>query len=286
MEKRIELEKRGRHPSEIDQLILDDCRSTSIIGLTDAYVRLRNLSIINVGLTSLKGFPSLPSLVFLDISENRISNGLQTLSGCIKLKSLNLSQNKLKDIESIDPLKSLPRLRYLDLSNNEVTKEEGYKEYVSEYFSKTIKCLDGDIYLNGKYDSDSGSDLNGEDGSESEAEEEGEGDDDDDDDDEDDDDEDDGDDDDDDDDDADAEKGNACSDESSDQESDNEGLKLEDLLKDHIDEESEGNDYVLDEEDGVDQESTDDSDDDAGEGDDTTADDSQDTRGKKRKLDE
>jgi len=46
---------------------------------------------------------------------------------------------------------------------------------------------------------------------------------------------------------------------------------LEDLLKDHIDEESEGNDYVLDEEDGVDQDSTDDSDDDAGEGDDTTA---------------
>lgn len=77
----------------------------------------------------------------------------------------------------------------MDLSNNEVTKEEGYKEYVSEYFSKTIKCLDGydsilitvfimlilniynfrDIYLNGKYDSDSGSDLNGEDGSESEG---------------------------------------------------------------------------------------------------------------------
>jgi len=46
---------------------------------------------------------------------------------------------------------------------------------------------------------------------------------------------------------------------------------LEDLLKDQIDEESEGNDYVVDEEDGVDQDSTDDSDDDAGEGDDTTA---------------
>lgn len=31
----------------------------------------------------------------------------------------------------------------MDLSNNEVTKEEGYKEYVIEYFAKSIKCLDG-----------------------------------------------------------------------------------------------------------------------------------------------
>lgn len=44
------------------------------------------------------------------------------------------------------------------------------------------------------------------------------------------------------------------------------------MLKDNIDEESEGNDYVLDEEDGVDQDSSDESDDDdAGEGDDSTA---------------
>lgn len=39
--------------------------------------------------------------------------------------------------------KSLECLKYLDLSSNEVTKEEGYKEYVIEYFSKTIKLLDG-----------------------------------------------------------------------------------------------------------------------------------------------
>lgn len=44
------------------------------------------------------------------------------------------------------------------------------------------------------------------------------------------------------------------------------------MLKDNIDEESEGNDYVLDEEadEGVDQDSTDESDDDAGEADDNT----------------
>lgn len=40
----------------------------------------------------------------LDVSENRISNSLQNLSGCIELKSLNLSQNKLKSFEAIEPL--------------------------------------------------------------------------------------------------------------------------------------------------------------------------------------
>lgn len=43
--------------------------------------------------------------------------------------------------------KSLKRLKYLDLSNNEVTKEEGYKEYVIEYFAKSITCLDGYVLV-------------------------------------------------------------------------------------------------------------------------------------------
>ncbi|XP_025425329.1 acidic leucine-rich nuclear phosphoprotein 32 family member A [Sipha flava] len=260
MEKRIELEKRGRKPEEIDQLILDDCRSTAIVGLTDEYVGLRSLSLINVGLTSLKGFPKLPLLLYLDVSENRISNSLQNLSGCIKLKSLNLCQNKLKDFEAIEPLKSLERLKFLDLSSNEVTKQEGYKEFVLEKFSKTLRCLDGDSLLNGKDESDSDSDDDEEDGSESEAEvEEGDGEEDD--------------------------------DDSDDYDSDDQVYEagevgLEEMLKDNIDEESEGNDYVLDEEDGVDQDSSDESDDDAGEADDSTANESQDTRGKKRKLDD
>jgi len=41
---------------------LDNCRSTAIVGLTDEFVGLESLSLINVGLTSLKGFPKLPNL--------------------------------------------------------------------------------------------------------------------------------------------------------------------------------------------------------------------------------
>lgn len=47
---------------QIKELVLDNCRSTYIVGLTDEFAALETLSLINVGLTSLKGFPKLPSL--------------------------------------------------------------------------------------------------------------------------------------------------------------------------------------------------------------------------------
>lgn len=47
---------------QVTELNLDNCRVTQISGLTDEFKNLRNLSLINVGLTTLKGFPSLPKL--------------------------------------------------------------------------------------------------------------------------------------------------------------------------------------------------------------------------------
>ena len=47
---------------QVKELVLDNCRSTHIVGLTDEFVALESLSLINVGLTSLKGFPKLSSL--------------------------------------------------------------------------------------------------------------------------------------------------------------------------------------------------------------------------------
>lgn len=44
------------------KLNLDNCHSVQISGLTDDYKSLLSLSIANVGLTSLKGFPNLPNL--------------------------------------------------------------------------------------------------------------------------------------------------------------------------------------------------------------------------------
>jgi acidic leucine-rich nuclear phosphoprotein 32 family protein A/C/D len=62
-----------------------------------------------VGLTSLKGFPKLPMLRKLELSDNRISSGLENLLGCANLTHLNLSGNKIKEFEVLSPLVSRRR---------------------------------------------------------------------------------------------------------------------------------------------------------------------------------
>ncbi|CAL1276030.1 unnamed protein product [Larinioides sclopetarius] len=142
MEKRIELEKRGRNPAVIKELNLDNCRSTSIVGLTDEFVNLESLSLINVGLISLKGFPKLPNLKKLELSDNRISGGLNWLHDSPKLTHLNLSGNKIKDIETLKPLQAFKNLKNLDLFNCEVTNVDNYREEVFGLVS-SLKYLDG-----------------------------------------------------------------------------------------------------------------------------------------------
>ena len=47
---------------QIEELNLDSCDASQITGLTDQYTNLETLTLSNNGLTSLKGFPSLPNL--------------------------------------------------------------------------------------------------------------------------------------------------------------------------------------------------------------------------------
>ncbi|XP_013385671.1 acidic leucine-rich nuclear phosphoprotein 32 family member B isoform X2 [Lingula anatina] len=142
MKRRVELEMRGRKPEEILDLNLDNCRSTSIEGLTSDFVNLESLSLINVGLTSLKKFPKLTNLKKLELSDNRISCGLENLSECTNLTYLNLSGNKIKDISTLEALQGMPNLKNLDLFNCEVTNLENYREEVFRLLPK-LQYLDG-----------------------------------------------------------------------------------------------------------------------------------------------
>lgn len=142
MEKRVNLETLGRDPSQIKELNLDNCRSPHIVGLSDAYTNLEILSLNNAGLIYLKGFPTLPKLRKLELSDNRISNGLNYLSGCKKLTHLNLSGNKIQDLEALKPLEEFENLRNLDLFNNDVTNIEDYRNKVFA-LHPSLKYLDG-----------------------------------------------------------------------------------------------------------------------------------------------
>uniref|UniRef100_A0AAG5D4S8 U2A'/phosphoprotein 32 family A C-terminal domain-containing protein n=1 Tax=Anopheles atroparvus TaxID=41427 RepID=A0AAG5D4S8_ANOAO len=142
MEKRILLEKRGRSDDQITELILDNCRSTYIDGLTESFTALETLSLINVGLVSLKNFPKLSNLRKLELSDNRISNGLSNLTGSPKLTHLNLSGNRIKDFEELQPLKDLQNLEVLDLFNNQVTLIDNYRDKIFQLIP-SLTYLDG-----------------------------------------------------------------------------------------------------------------------------------------------
>jgi len=142
MENRIELERRGRNKAQIAELNLDNCRSTSIVGLTDEYSNLEILSLINVGLTTLKGIPALADLRKLELSDNRIASGLDYLLKTPNLTHLSLSGNKLKDIDTLQPLAKLKNLKSLDLFNCELTTEKDYR-------SKVFKLLPQLCFLDG-----------------------------------------------------------------------------------------------------------------------------------------
>ncbi|KAK9503545.1 hypothetical protein O3M35_010079 [Rhynocoris fuscipes] len=209
MEKRIELEKRGRTPDQIYELNLDNCRSTTIEGLTDEFTNLKSLSLINVGLTSLKGFPKLPNLQKLELSDNRISNGLNLLHTSPKLTNLNLSGNKIKDLETLEPLKEFEHLKSLDLFNNEVTVIDNYREKLFKLLP-SLKYLDGfDVKEQEADDSEQEVDsVNGNDEEDSDEYGDGEG-----------------------------------GDEEDEDDLDEEDVGLDAVYKDNLEEESEGDDY-------------------------------------------
>jgi len=154
MEKRIELERRGKEPKQVKDLILDNTRSTQIEGLTDEYVALESLSLINVGLTSLKGFPRLPNLQKLELSDNRISSGLIVLQDCPKLSHLNLSGNKIRDLEALEPLKSFDSLTHLDLFNNDICNLDDFRSKVFKLLPSLKYLDDADADENEEDDSD------------------------------------------------------------------------------------------------------------------------------------
>ncbi|XP_066557305.1 acidic leucine-rich nuclear phosphoprotein 32 family member A [Amia ocellicauda] len=145
MKKRIHLELRNRTPSDVKELVLDNCRSNEgkIEGLTDEFEELEFLSTINVGLTSVANLPKLNKLKKLELSDNRISGGLEVLAErCPNLTHLNLSGNKIKDLSTIEPLKKLENLKSLDLFNCEVTNLNDYRENVFKLLPQ-LTYLDG-----------------------------------------------------------------------------------------------------------------------------------------------
>ncbi|NXC41029.1 AN32B protein, partial [Penelope pileata] len=130
---------------QVKELVLDNCRSDNgkIVGLSSDFENLEFLSMINVNLLSVSNLPKLNKLRKLELSDNLISGGLEVLAERTpNLTHLNLSGNKIKDINTLEPLKKLPNLHSLDLFNCEVTMLINYRESVFTLLPQ-LTYLDG-----------------------------------------------------------------------------------------------------------------------------------------------
>eukprot|EP00124_Ichthyophonus_hoferi_P000829 Ihof_evm15s34 gene=Ihof_evmTU15s34 len=129
MESAIKSKLNGIPASKLDELTLDGVAANTITGLTDEFTSLTTLSMNNMRLQSLEGFPSFPKLARLELNDNRLTGGLEHLIGCPALMSLSLMNNRLKDRSVLEPLKALPNLRVLDIERNDELQQDDMSFY-------------------------------------------------------------------------------------------------------------------------------------------------------------
>ncbi|GLT61695.1 hypothetical protein SLA2020_343820, partial [Shorea laevis] len=93
-------------------------------------------------IVKLENFPYLNRLGTLLINNNRITRINPNIGEFLpKLHSLVLTNNRLVNLAEIDPLASLPKLQFLSLLDNNITKKPNYRLYVIHKL-KSLRVLD------------------------------------------------------------------------------------------------------------------------------------------------
>uniref|UniRef100_A0A0D9YPR1 U2A'/phosphoprotein 32 family A C-terminal domain-containing protein n=1 Tax=Oryza glumipatula TaxID=40148 RepID=A0A0D9YPR1_9ORYZ len=93
-------------------------------------------------IVKLENFPYLNRLGTLLVNNNRITRINPNLGEFLpKLHTLVLTNNRLTNLAEIDPLASLPKLQFLSILDNTVTKQPDYRLYVIHKL-KHLRLLD------------------------------------------------------------------------------------------------------------------------------------------------
>ncbi|KAL3599323.1 hypothetical protein D5086_007241 [Populus alba] len=93
-------------------------------------------------IVKLENMPYLNRLGTLIINNNRITRINPNIGEYLpKLHTLVLTNNRLVNLAEIDPLSSLPKLQFLSLLDNTITKKPNYRLYVIHKL-KTLRVLD------------------------------------------------------------------------------------------------------------------------------------------------
>ena len=70
-------------PETVEELVLDTVKATKVTGL-EKFTNLKTLTLNGCGLTTLEGFPTLPKLTCLELSDNQLSGTLEELQGRLR----------------------------------------------------------------------------------------------------------------------------------------------------------------------------------------------------------
>lgn len=93
-------------------------------------------------IVKLENFPYLNRLGTLLLNSNRITRINPNIGEFLpKLHTLVLTNNRLVNLAEIDPLASLPKLKFLSLLDNNITKKPNYRLYVIHKL-KFLRVLD------------------------------------------------------------------------------------------------------------------------------------------------
>lgn len=131
-------------PDTMDTLFLDNVTTRGkVFGLAAKYSSLAMLSMMNCNLTTLDGLPYMPQLSYLDVSNNQLGDEAaleQLVQKAPVVEKISMSGNML-GLGHLVPLKDLPKLSELDLTNN-VHLGLNYRAEVFALLP-TLKILDG-----------------------------------------------------------------------------------------------------------------------------------------------
>lgn len=93
-------------------------------------------------IVKLENFPYLNRLGTILLNNNRITRIASNIGEFLpKLHTLVLTNNRLVNLVEIDPLASLPKLKFLSLLDNNITKKPNYRLYVIHKL-KSLRVLD------------------------------------------------------------------------------------------------------------------------------------------------
>lgn len=129
-------------PQDLEELVLDHANLKQISpGDLSLFQNLKYLFLTNNKLTKLENLETNMRLISIDARNNEISSF--DFSHNFFITELFLADNNLRNVENIvQMLIPIRELQVLDLRNNLVTKERGYRRYISQKIP-SLKILDG-----------------------------------------------------------------------------------------------------------------------------------------------